>query len=223
MTEADIAEVFEAFASSARVARAAGFDGVEIHGAHGYLLDQFAWSRTNLRTDDYSVGPRFAAGVVRAVRGATSPSFPIVFRFSQWKLGAYDEVVWPDTAALDVFLQPLVDAGVDVFHPSTRKALAPAFPGEPRSLAAITKHLTGKPTIAVGSVGLNVDITATADGAATEVRPVDDVAKAIEAGEFDLLAVGRALLAEPRWAELARTGALDQATPYSKALEGSLL
>lgn len=222
LSESEIADVARAFATSAGLAREIGFDGVEVHGAHGYLLDQFAWPRTNQRTDAYAAGPRFAAEVVRAIRAATAPDFPIVFRFSQWKLGAYDEVVWWDAAALSKFLGPLVDAGVDVFHPSTRKLLAPAFANEPRSLAAITKQITGKPTIAVGSVGLDVDINASAGGAATAVKPVDDVAARLEAGEFDLLAVGRAILAEPRWPKLVREGALAEATPYSKDLESRL-
>lgn len=72
-----------------------GFDGIEIHGAHGYLIDQFFWEGTNKRTDRYGgdlVGrTTFAVEVIEACRKAVGPDFPIVLRFSQWKLGAYDE------------------------------------------------------------------------------------------------------------------------------------
>ncbi len=226
MDETDIRTMVEAFATSARIAFEAGYDGVEIHGAHGYLIDQFFWPRTNRRTDAYGgdvLGrTRFAREIVRAVREATAPDFPIVLRFSQWKLGAYDERLFPTEAALAEFLEPLVDAGVDVFHPSTRRMLEPAFEGDPRSLAGVTKRLTGRPTIGVGSVGIDFDVTSTNAGEPARSVPIDLAVERLAAGEFDLLAVGRAMLAEPRWAELAREGRLAEARPYSKASEDTL-
>lgn len=226
MDEADLDAIVTAFARSAALARATGFDGVEIHGAHGYLLDQFLWSRTNVRDDRYGVaqarGTGFPAAIVRAIRAATAPDFPIVYRFSQWKLGDYEEVILPSEQALEEFLGPLADAGVDVFHPSTRRWNSPAFPGATETLPAMTKRLTGMPTIAVGSVGLDLDITATAASASTTVTSIDTVIEALDRGDFDLVAVGRALLAEPRWAELVREGKLADATPYSKAQESEL-
>jgi 2,4-dienoyl-CoA reductase-like NADH-dependent reductase (Old Yellow Enzyme family) len=77
------------FARAAAAAREAGFDGVELHGAHGYLLDQFHWPATNQRTDGYGGDitgrVRFSTEVVAAVRSAVGPDFPVAFRFSQWK------------------------------------------------------------------------------------------------------------------------------------------
>jgi len=85
--------VIEAFGSAAAEARSAGFDGVEIHGAHGYLVDQFLWEHTNRRSDAYGGSfenrLRFAVEVVAAVRAAVGPDFPVILRFSQWKMGDY--------------------------------------------------------------------------------------------------------------------------------------
>ncbi|MYS71987.1 12-oxophytodienoate reductase, partial [Streptomyces sp. SID5926] len=94
MTRRDLDDVVGAFAESAAAAERIGFDGVEIHGAHGYLVDQFLWSGTNRRTDAYGGDPvartRFAAEIVAAVRERVSPDFPVIFRYSQWKQEAYD-------------------------------------------------------------------------------------------------------------------------------------
>ena len=93
MSKADIQEVIAAFAQAARDARAIGMDGVEIHGAHGYLIDQFFWEGSNQRDDEYGGSlanrSRFAVELVRAVRAAVGADFPIIFRFSQWKQQDY--------------------------------------------------------------------------------------------------------------------------------------
>ena len=89
MTLEDIQETIDAFAQAAKDAMEIGCDGVEIHGAHGYLIDQFFWAGTNERTDeyggDYIKRTKFAADIVKAVRAATSPDFTIILRWSQWK------------------------------------------------------------------------------------------------------------------------------------------
>ena len=124
--------IAELFARSAANARDVGFDAVEIHGAHGYLLDQFLWERTNLRTDGYGgslvARTRFPAEVIAAVRAAVGPDYPIIFRFSQWKGTDYTASIADDPTQLQELLAPLADAGVDVFHPSTRRHYVPAIP-----------------------------------------------------------------------------------------------
>lgn len=222
MTEAECEDVIDAFVRSASTAMALGCDGVELHGAHGYLLDQFVWPRTNRRDDRFALvdgRARFTEELVRRVRCVLRPGAILVLRFSQWKLGAYDEVLWPHAASLARFLEPLVDAGVHVFHPSTRRLLTPAFDGDPRTLPGVVRDLTGRPVIAVGSVGLDRDILATDAGRASQTVHLDAVAERVAAEGLDLLAVGRAVLAEPRFGTLARTGRLAEATPYSKASE----
>ncbi|MBC2907934.1 12-oxophytodienoate reductase, partial [Streptomyces cupreus] len=94
MTRQDLDDVIGAFAEAAAAAERSGFDGVEIHGAHGYLIDQFLWEGTNRRTDAYGGDPvartKFGAEIVAAVRAAVSADFPVIFRYSQWKQEAYD-------------------------------------------------------------------------------------------------------------------------------------
>jgi 2,4-dienoyl-CoA reductase-like NADH-dependent reductase (Old Yellow Enzyme family) len=158
MTYGDIDAVAASYARGARSAHAFGFDGVEIHGAHGYLLDQFFWRVSNRRDDEYGGAianrARFAAKVVAAMREAVPADFPIVFRFSQWKMTDYKARIANDPEELGEVLRPLAAAGVDLFHASTRRFWEPAFEGGVENLAACARRVTGKPVIAVGSVGL---------------------------------------------------------------------
>jgi 2,4-dienoyl-CoA reductase-like NADH-dependent reductase (Old Yellow Enzyme family) len=211
----DLVDVASGYAEAAANARAVGFDAVELHGAHGYLLDEFLWATTNRRTDEYggsrSARSRFPAEVVAAVRTAVGPDFPIIFRFSQWKQTDYTASIADDPAELQELLSPLVDAGVDVFHPSTRRHYKPAFPDvDPEmSLPGWTKKVTGVPVIAVGSVGLETEFTPGRPGGRIPPAPVDRLLDQFQAGEFDVVAIGRALLADPTWVNRLRDDALD--------------
>lgn len=223
MTEQDIADVIEAFAKAAQDAKALGVDGVELHGAHGYLIDQFFWDYTNKRTDRYggqslAERTRFAVEVIRAVRKAVGPDFPIDFRFSQWKLGDYQAKLAKTPQELESFLTPLVNAGVDLFHCSTRRFWEKEFPDSPLNLAGWTKKLTGKPTITVGSVGLDTDfVSSMIDHTPTHQteNKMQDLLKRLANGEFDLIAVGRALLADPLWLKKLNEGRFSDITPFS--------
>jgi 2,4-dienoyl-CoA reductase-like NADH-dependent reductase (Old Yellow Enzyme family) len=212
----ELPELAQAYALAAANARAAGFDAVEIHGAHGYLLDQFLWEHTNHRTDGYggslAARTRFPAEVVAAVRAAIGPDLPIIFRFSQWKMNRYDAQVVGSASELEQLLAPLVEAGVDVLHPSTRRHYVPGFPDEdPQlSLAGWTKKMTGLPVIAVGSVGLETEFNPGEAGGPIPPSSIDRLLDQYEAGEFDIVAVGRALLADPAWVNRVRDGKLDQ-------------
>lgn len=125
MTKDDINDVIEAFAQAAEDSQRIGFDAVEIHGAHGYLIDQFFWEGTNQRDDEYGgdqvARTRFACEIVQAIRDRVGPDFPIIFRFSQWKQQDYSARMCQTPEELDAFLKPLVSAGVDIFHCSTRR------------------------------------------------------------------------------------------------------
>ena len=157
----ELPAVVEDFATAAANAREAGFDAVELHGAHGYLLDEFLWERNEsacrrLWWHRWPHAAGFPVEVVATVRAAVGSAFPIMYRFSQWKTHRYDAVLASTPAELAAVLTPLVQAGVDVLHPSTRRHYAPAFPDVDAtlSLAGWTKKLTGVPVIAVGSIGL---------------------------------------------------------------------
>ncbi|WP_436848614.1 NADH:flavin oxidoreductase [Streptomyces asoensis] len=221
MTQRDLDDVIGAFAEAAAAAERIGFDGVELHGAHGYLLDQFLWAGTNRRTDAYGGDPvaraKFAAEVVAAVRETVSAEFPIIFRYSQWKQEAYDARLAETPEELEAILAPLAAAGVDAFHASTRRYWLPEFDGSDLNLAGWTKKLTGKPTITVGSVGLDGDFIKAFAGEGSPVKGIDDLLDRLERDEFDMVAVGRALLQDPEWAAKVLGGRLDELKPYDAA------
>ncbi|ORW73103.1 NADH:flavin oxidoreductase [Mycobacterium saskatchewanense] len=215
LTTDELPWIAELYAKSAATARDIGFDAVELHGAHGYLLDQFLWERTNLRTDGYggtqAARTLFPAEVVAAVRAAVGPDYPIIFRFSQWKGTDYSASIADHPTQLQEVLSPLTDAGVDMLHPSTRRHYVPAFPDYDRelSLAGWTKKVTGLPVIAVGSIGLQTQFRSEKQGQVIQPAPIDRLVEQFEAGEFDIAAIGRALLAEPAWVNRLRNGDLD--------------
>jgi 2,4-dienoyl-CoA reductase-like NADH-dependent reductase (Old Yellow Enzyme family) len=222
MTEAQIATAIDAYARAAVDAQRLGFDGVELHAAHGFLIDQFLWPATNRRDDGYGGPPerraRFGAEVVAAVRRAVGPDYPIVLRFSQWKVTDYQARIAETPDELDALLAPLTAAGVDAYHVSTRRFWLPAFEGSARSLAAWTRRLTGRPVIAVGSAGLaDSDFQDAFEGKAAEPAGLERAVTAVQRGDFDLLAVGRALLSDPRWAVKVRAGRTSELHPFDPA------
>lgn len=231
MTESDIADVVEAFAAGAMDAQRLGFDGVEIHGAHGYLIDEFFWEKSNLRTDRYGGSiagrARFAAEIISAVRDRVGSGFPIIFRWSQWKQQDYEARLVTDSASLEAFLAPLVDAGVDIFDCSTRRYHEPEFPGSDLNLAGWVKKISGKATITVGSIGLDSDLMPNSSSHVTyqnaQVVSLDNLLERLDADEFDLVAVGRGLLANPDWAEIVRAGDLATLRPFTKDMLRQLL
>ncbi|MEY9840091.1 NADH:flavin oxidoreductase [Streptacidiphilus sp. EB103A] len=227
MTQDDLDEVVAAFARAAADAERIGFDGVELHGAHGYLIDQFLWSSTNRRADAYGGDPvartRFGAEIVAAVRAAVSPEFPVIFRFSQWKSENYDARLADSPAELDALLAPLAAAGVDAFHASTRRYWLPEFDGSDLNLAGWTRKLTGKPVITVGSVGLDGDFIRGFQGESAPVKGIDDLLDRLEREEFDLVAVGRALLQDPEWAAKVLAGRFDELDAYHPSALRSLV
>jgi 2,4-dienoyl-CoA reductase-like NADH-dependent reductase (Old Yellow Enzyme family) len=221
MSAGDITNVVDAFARAAAAAREIGFDGLEIHGAHGYLLDQFLWEPLNLRSDEFGgdavTRTRFAVAVIEAVRRAVGSDFPVILRISQWKQQDYAAKLAADAVALGRLLDPITRAGVDIYHCSQRRYWEPEFIGSELNLAGWVKRLTGKPTITVGSVGLTGALSIKDIG--EEAGPnydLEPLAKRLARGEFDLVAVGRALLADPHWLEKVRNGRFDELCLFDK-------
>ncbi|WP_339648021.1 NADH:flavin oxidoreductase [Halopseudomonas pelagia] len=222
MTHEDIQGVVKAFAQAAKDAKAIGFDAIELHGAHGYLIDQFFWDGTNQRTDEYGGSmdnrARFAVEIISAVRDAVGPDYPVIFRFSQWKQQDYSARLAPTPDLLEAFLKPLADAGVDIFHCSQRRFWEPEFDGSPLNLAGWTRNITGKPCITVGSVGLDgefLEFMVKTDKVA-ETANIDGLLERLGQGEFDLVAVGRALIVDPQWANKVREGRFGDILPFSR-------
>ena len=227
MTQIEIDRAIEAYGQAAEAARDAGFDGIELHGAHGYLIDQFFWEKTNQRMDGYGGGlvnrTRFAVEALREVRRRVGPEYPVALRFSQWKIGDFDAKLATTPSELEQFLKPLVDAGVDVFHCSTRRFWEPEFEGSNLNLAGWTKKLTGKPTITVGSITLGADLMTSFGSSETiAVTGIEALLDRLERGEFDLVAVGRALIANPEWAMKVKAGTLEEVQPLDRSLLTSL-
>lgn len=215
MSEQDIDAVIEAYVRTARNAVLAGFDGIAIHGGHGYLIDTFLWEETNRRDDrwggDRTRRSEFAAEIVRRVRAAIGPDLPIFFRFSQWKQQDFRAQLGATPQELEQVLGPLADAGVDVFDASVRYFDRPAFADSPLSLAGWAKKLTGKLSMAVGGVGINKGFYDSNSGI-NAIDNVEAVVNRLAAGEMDLVAVGRAAIGDPDWARKAIVGEITE--PY---------
>nr|BAV16992.1 putative oxidoreductase [Streptomyces sp. TK08046] len=226
MTQADIDNVVAAYATAAAAAEALGFDGVEIHGGHGYLVDQFLWAYTNRRTDGYGGDvarrTRFAAEIVAACRAAVSEDFPISFRLSQWKMNHFQARIAETPQELETILGLLSEAGADIFHCSTRRFYLPEFEGSDLNLAGWAKKVSGKPAISVGSVGLSNEFLQVFQGEQSRVTDIGELLDRMEREEFDLVAVGRALLGDPEWLAKILAGRTDELTPFHVGLVGSL-
>jgi 2,4-dienoyl-CoA reductase-like NADH-dependent reductase (Old Yellow Enzyme family) len=226
-TESDVADMVMAYAKGAADAKRLGFDAIELHGAHGYLIDEFFWDVMNTREDKYGGDlvdrAQFAGDIIRECRKAVGDDMPIILRFSQWKQQEYTARLATSPQELEPFLQVFADAGVDVLHASQRRWWEAEFPeidGESGlNLAGWCKKLTGLPSITVGSVGLASDFMGAFAGQGSKTRPIADVIERLDKGEFDMVAVGRALLQDPFWAQKIKQERLDELTDYdAKAL-----
>jgi len=221
MSDEDIQDVIDAYGVSARNAIAAGFDGIAIHAAHGYLIDTFFWHETNRRVDrfggDHKARATFGAEVVKTIRRMIGEDMPIVLRFSQFKMQDYRARLAENPDELAQLLTPLADAGVDMFDGSQRYFDTPIFDGSPLNLAGWAKRLTGKASMTVGGIGLG-----RANGSAKHIddsqKSTDNLLQLVarfEKGEFDMVAVGRSLLNDPAWLEKAIAGA--EFSPFDRA------
>ena len=217
----DIAATQASFVEAAVDAQRLGFDCIELHGAHGYLIDQFFWSVTNKRNDSYggasiSERLRFVEEIIRGIRARLSHDFPIILRISQWKQQDYTAKIAATPGELEQWLAPLAEAGVDIFHCSQRRIAEPEFSGSPLNFAGWVKKLTSKPTISVGSVGLEGDFIKAFRGEGAPSAGIEWVNLALERGDFDLVAVGRALLADPDWVVKIRDKRPQELLGFSK-------
>ncbi len=196
MTVEDVHEIVTAFGDAARRAREAGFDAVEIHGAHGYLLTQFFSAISNQRTDqyggDFAKRARFAIEVVQAVRRAVGDDFPVLLRISAQE---YIKSGYTEDDLLTI-LPNLIDAGVDVIHASIGTHGSPGgITSAPCQFEAgfnvppaqKIKNAVGIPVIAVGRF--------------TDPRAAD---KVIAEGSADLIAFGRQHLCDPDYLKKAK-------------------
>jgi 2,4-dienoyl-CoA reductase-like NADH-dependent reductase (Old Yellow Enzyme family) len=180
MTKEDIKRVVEQFAQAARNAIEAGFDGVEIHGAHGYLIDQFNSDISNKRTDEYggdlTQRLTFMKEVIQAVIGAIGADRTII-RFSAHKVDA-PHYRWEDgEEAIKIFTEAFREAGIRILHPSAQDA--EEHFAENQTLYELTRKYWDGPIIGVG------DLTP------------EKAEALLEKGVIDVAAIGRPLLSNP--------------------------
>jgi 2,4-dienoyl-CoA reductase-like NADH-dependent reductase (Old Yellow Enzyme family) len=218
LTERDLDDLLTAYVTAARAAAAMKMDAVEVHAAHGYLLDQFFWSETNIRDDRWGGATlperaRFPLEVVKAVRAAAYDSQPVIMRISNWKSADMNARMFASPEELAAWLEPFARAGVDIFSVSDMRYDRPLFDGSALGFAGWVRKLIGLPVIAAGGIGMSGDIMTSFGGEIGVPQPVDDVARRIEAGEFDIVAVGRALIADPEWPHKIEQGRNDELVP----------
>ncbi len=224
---AELASIRQAYARSARIAREAGASGVELHACHGYLLDQFLWDRTNRRTDRYGGATSleragFVVEVIKEVRRAVGADFPISLRLSQWKEVDYAARIVGDPEELRSLVALFRRAGVDIFHASTRQFWLPEWPElhDDLGLAGWIKRGTDAAVIAVGSVGLDVDVMSNVSGSvarSTGTAGYQEMVRRFERGDFDLIAIGRGQIGDANLVNKLRSGRVPAVRTFTKA------
>lgn len=193
MTAEHIGQVRAAFAKAARFARDAGFDGVEIHGANGYLLDAFLTDYMNTRTDDYGGNVanrvRLATEVCGDVAAAVGGDIAVGIRISQGKVSDnHHRWAGGEDDATAIFTA-LGDTGIHYIHTTEYRALAPAFGDTGPTLAELAKQYSGLPIIANG-----------------HLDDPSDAASIIDSGAADVVALAKPALANRDWARRVRKG-----------------
>ena len=230
MTIDELDDLCLAFIRAAEDAKAIGADGVELHCAHGYLMDQFLWAETNVRDDLYGGAAladraRYPLVVAKAIRNVCGPDFLVSLRFSQFKEVDYGARVFQTPEELAEFGALAREAGVSMLNVSSRRFGKPEWPERDPDLgiAGWTKRLTGLPVMTIGSVGLSTDIFADLfDGEAPALRlraDLGDLARRFDAGEFDMVGVGRMQIANGDFVNKVRDGRFDELRLFSKAVD----
>ena len=201
LTVPEIKELVKQYVKGAHWAKVAGCDGVEIHGAHGYIIQQFMSPSTNFRHDEYGGTferrMRFPLEIVKGVREECGDDFIIDFRMS---VEEYTETGYHLEEGLKM-AQMLVEAGVDMIHASAGcyGAMEKSFEtqghaqGERLYIAEAMKKAVNVPVIAVGNL-----------------RTPDICEAAIAANQTDFVALGRTLIADPDWAKKAKANKADE-------------
>lgn len=205
-TNEDITDVIKGFVNAAKYAKEAGFDGVEIHGANGYILDQFLTDYVNQRTDEYGGSTenrvRLLVEAVKAVREAVGKDYTLGIRISQGKINDFHHKWAGKGKDAEIIFGQLGSSGIDYIHVTEYEAWQPAFPeGEGTSaldsafddqgatLAALAKRYGKVPVIANGNLHDPIQ--------ANEL---------IEKGEADVITIGRGALANGDWVNKVKNG-----------------
>ena len=230
MTRDEMDDLAAAFVRAAEEAKAIGADGVELHCAHGYLMDQFLWAETNRREDGYGGAAiadraRYPLAVAAAIRRAVGKDFLVSLRFSQFKEVDYGARVFHTPGELAEFGALARDAGVSMLNVSSRRFGKAEWPEQDANLgiAGWAKRLTGLPVMTIGSIGLSTDIFADLfDGEDPGLRiaaDLGDLMQRFNADEFDMVGVGRMQIANADFVNKLRDGRFDALRLYNKAVD----
>ena len=218
MTQEDIDRIVEGYAEAARRVKDAGFDAVEIHGAHGYLIGQFLSAMTNKRTDKYGGSPekraQFACDIIRAVREKVGPDYTVLMRMSgtSWSEGAIS--VDDSVIQAPLFVEAGLDAlnvscgSLESYHFILPPYMVPA--GFNLDAAEAIKKVVDVPVITVGRMGTDFELAE----------------KALEDGKADFIAMGRALIADPYIPQKLEQGREDdiiKCISCNKCITGSVM
>lgn len=203
LTIEDIHTIADGFAKGARRAVEAGADGVEVHGANGYLLWQFITPKTNLRTDEFGGSPennlRFANLVGEKIRAAIGPDKLLVLRLSQDGVDDFTGA-WPGgTAYADAVGRALANSAYDALHWASFNYLDNRCADDPTPMPTVLRRASGKPVITNGGI---------ADGPQAE--------EALTSGAADMVAIGRPIFAHPDWPYIVRSGAPYDWLPFDR-------
>ncbi|MFD1395427.1 NADH:flavin oxidoreductase [Kroppenstedtia eburnea] len=192
-TKEEITEVVTGFVNAAKRAQSVGFDGIEIHGANGYLLDEFLTDYTNRRTDEYGGSTenrvRLLVEVSKAIREAVGKDFTIGIRISQAKVNDYTHKWAGKEQDAEIIFGQLGQAGLDYIHVTEYEAWKPAFDTSEASLASLAKKYGNIPVIANG-----------------HLEDPERARKIIENGEADVVTLGKGALANHDWVNKVKNG-----------------
>ena len=203
MSRFDIDHVIHGFVETAKGAVAAGFDGIEIHGAHGYLINQFLSAHSNRRDDEYGGTVerrfRFAREVIRAVRTVVPADRLLIFRISNWGVADPEVSLFADAAQWREVIGLLDREPLDALSVSTYNFRPPAFETG-LTMAALTRQATRLPIMICGRI--------------------HDRASAEEAlKDADIVLSGKSLLLNPHWVDDVRAG---RPLPLRRAEEANI-
>jgi 2,4-dienoyl-CoA reductase-like NADH-dependent reductase (Old Yellow Enzyme family) len=193
MTISEIREAIDNFAQAALRAKLVGFDGVEVHAANGYLLDQFITNYTNLRTDDYGGSTerriRIVVEVLGAIRDVVGPEYTVGVRISQGKVNDIHHKWANGIEDAKIIFQKLSNAYPTYIHTTEYKAFAPAFADGDPTLAELAAKYGGLPVIANGKLG--------------EPEKAEQL---LTANNADLVAIGTCALVNSDWVNKLKEG-----------------
>lgn len=193
MTREDIRNAINGFAQAALRAKLVGFDGVEIHAANGYLLDQFITDYTNQRSDEYGGSTErrihIVVEVLQAIRAVVGPDYPVGVRISQGKVNDFHHKWANGEADAKIIFESLADASPTYIHTTEYKAYAPAFADNGPTLTQLAKRYSHLPIISNGKLG--------------EPERAEEM---LASGGADLIAIGTSALVNPDWPSKVREG-----------------